>query len=135
MKRLIFGLPVVALLAVAGTAVVQSDTRVVQISGSDETRKEIDGIFETLAKITGLKPKKAVDFTRIERSGLKAFLEERVKEVVKPLSIRLFSQRRSKAWRLLWGNPKSFSAIICIAKPIEASQALCILRMIESCLV
>lgn len=88
MKRLGFGIPVLVLLALAGSALSQSGTRVVQISGPDDTRKEIDNIFETLAKITGLKPKRAVDFTRIERSGLKSFLEERVKEVVKPEELR-----------------------------------------------
>ncbi|HWR49831.1 MAG TPA: hypothetical protein VN428_01910, partial [Bryobacteraceae bacterium] len=74
--------------ALAASALAQSDTRIVQLPETDETRKEIDGIFETLAKITGLEPKRAVEFSRIERAGLKPFLEERVKEVVKPEELR-----------------------------------------------
>lgn len=89
MKRLLLGLAVTTLVAVLASAVTQEGTRVVQIQGtSDETRKEIDGIFETLAKITGLKPKREVEFSRIDRSNLKAFLEERVKEIVKPEELR-----------------------------------------------
>jgi hypothetical protein len=52
----------------------------------------LDGIDEAisqLAKITGLEPLKKVDHDTIDRAGLKKFLEERIKEEVKPEEIRL----------------------------------------------
>ena len=49
---------------------------------------EIDPLVKELSEITGLKPLKKVEPSFIHRDKLKAFLEERLKEVVKPQEIR-----------------------------------------------
>lgn len=93
MKRLTAARVLAAALFAVFPIAAQEGTRVVQIQGAepaqrDAARKEIDNIFERLAAITGLKPKRAVEFSRIERSALKGFLEQRVKEIVKPEELR-----------------------------------------------
>ena len=50
--------------------------------------KEIDPLIKELSEITGLKPLKRVQPAFIHRDKLKAFLEERIKESVKPEEIR-----------------------------------------------
>lgn len=50
--------------------------------------KEIDELVADLVKITGLKALKKVESDTITKDGLKQFLEERIKEAVKPEDIR-----------------------------------------------
>jgi hypothetical protein len=49
---------------------------------------EIDGIMAELSKLTGLAQLKKVEYARIGKGEVKQFLEERVKEAVKPEEIR-----------------------------------------------
>ncbi len=49
---------------------------------------EIDEIMAELSKITGLAQLKKVEYARIDKDGVRQFLEERVKEAVKPEEIR-----------------------------------------------
>ena len=53
-----------------------------------QTRSEIDAIAKDLAEITGLKLKKPIPSSTIDRAGLKTFLEQQIKESVKPDEIR-----------------------------------------------
>ncbi len=50
--------------------------------------KEIDPLVKELSEITGLRPLKKVEPAFIHRDKLKAFLEDRMKEAVKPEEIR-----------------------------------------------
>lgn len=76
------------LLLAAAAAAQQSDTRVVTLAAPDPMRAEIDEIMGELQKITGLAPLHKVEYTTIARDRLRPFLEERVKEVVKPEEVR-----------------------------------------------
>src|SRR6185503_13555444 len=49
---------------------------------------EIDQIVTELSRITGLKPLKKVPHSTIDRAGLKTFLEQQLKEHVKPEELR-----------------------------------------------
>jgi hypothetical protein len=57
-------------------------------AASTDVFTEIDGIMADLSKITGLKPLRRVEYTRISRPDVKRFLEDRVKEAVKPEEIQ-----------------------------------------------
>jgi len=72
------------LFLAAAAAAQQSDTRVVTLEAPDNMRAEIDEIMGALQKITGLAPLRKVEYTRIGRDQVRTFLEQRVKEVVKP---------------------------------------------------
>lgn len=50
---------------------------------------DLDASVASLAKITGLAPLKKVQYDTITREGLKAFIEERIKEEIKPEDIRI----------------------------------------------
>ncbi len=49
---------------------------------------QIESIFGELGEISGLKPLRKIDYDLIDRSRVKQFLEERIREVVKPEEIR-----------------------------------------------
>lgn len=68
----------VALYVAAGAACAQPDS----LFG------EIDGIVAELSKITGLTPLHKVRYDRIDKEQVKEFLEQRIKEAVKPAEIR-----------------------------------------------
>jgi len=59
-----------------------------QESTKSELFEEIDEILTQLTKITGWKAPKKIDSDTITKTGLKSFLEERMKEIVKPEEIR-----------------------------------------------
>ncbi len=80
---------ILALLALtAGGFSQRADDRVVTLPAPDKTASEVDEVMAELQKITGLKPLRKVEYTRIERDKVRSFLEQRVKEVVKPEEIR-----------------------------------------------
>ncbi len=85
---------ILAVLALAASGLAQRpDDRVVTLPAPggravDSTAAEIDEILGELQKITGLKPLRKVEYTRIGRENVRSFLEQRVKEVVKPEEIR-----------------------------------------------
>ena len=56
---------------------------------AQQRTKEIDNAIQTLAEITGLEPLKKVDHSTITREGVRKFLEERIREEIKPEEIRL----------------------------------------------
>jgi hypothetical protein len=55
---------------------------------TDGLFSEIDQIVTELSRITGLKPLKKVPHSTIDRAGLKTFLEQQLKEHVKPEELR-----------------------------------------------
>ena len=82
MKRLFAVLGLVALLAAAvcaQPAAPQPDQQLFQ---------QIEGILTELSQITGLKPQKPVRHELIGREQVKQFLEDRIKEEVKPEELR-----------------------------------------------
>ena len=72
-----------ALFAAAAALVFPAQTPSGPGTG-DTTRAEINEIMEDLARISGLQPLGPVQYDRIPRDQVKAFLEERVQETVKP---------------------------------------------------
>ena len=82
MKKIIAVLGLVALLAAAAwaqPAPPQPDQQIFQ---------EIEGILTELSQITGLKPLKPVRHDLIGREQVKQFLEDRIKQEVKPEELR-----------------------------------------------
>ncbi len=76
-------------LILACAVAQQREERVVALPPPpDDTFAQIGDILAELAKITGLEIKHNVEYARIERDKVKPFLEERVKEVIKPEEIR-----------------------------------------------
>lgn len=51
--------------------------------------KNLDNEVKELAKVTGLEPLKRVQYDTITRAGVKSFLEERIKEEIRPEDIRI----------------------------------------------
>lgn len=58
------------------------------LAQSDGLFSEIDQIVSELSRITGLKPIKKVPHSTIDRAGLKTFLEQQLKEHVKPEELK-----------------------------------------------
>ncbi|HSW51431.1 MAG TPA: hypothetical protein VLH09_14695, partial [Bryobacteraceae bacterium] len=54
----------------------------------DQVFREIDSILAELSKITGLKPMKTIPRQMIGREQVKQFLEDRIKEEIKPEELR-----------------------------------------------
>ena len=54
----------------------------------DSLFEEIDEIVAELSRISGLKPLRRIEYDRIPKDQVKGFLEQRVKETVKPQEIR-----------------------------------------------
>lgn len=77
MRRLILAAGLLLRLALPGAA-----------QSKPELFQEIDEILADLGKITGLKPPKRVASDTISKEGLKRFLEDRIRELVKPEEIR-----------------------------------------------
>ncbi len=82
MKKLIAPLLLLCLLATAAWTAPASQT------DQPDLFREIEEILADLSKITGLKPLKAVRHSLIGKQQVKQFLEQRIKEEIKPDEVR-----------------------------------------------
>jgi hypothetical protein len=80
MKKLLVWL-LLAALWIAAPAAAQAPAK-------DPLFREIDGIVSELGDISGLRPLAQIRYDRISREHVKAFLEQRIRDSVKPLEIQ-----------------------------------------------
>ena len=87
MKKLLAGLLVV--LSLVGAAHLRAASQVVRLGGgSNELFNQIEQVLAGLTEITGMKPVKKVAYDTIDKARVNQFLNERIKEFIKPEEIR-----------------------------------------------
>ncbi|HSB14894.1 MAG TPA: hypothetical protein VLE22_10580, partial [Bryobacteraceae bacterium] len=87
MKKLLAGLLVV--LSGVGAAHLRAASQVVRLGGgSNELFNQIEQVLAGLTEITGMKPVKKVAYDTIDKARVNQFLNERIKEFIKPEEIR-----------------------------------------------
>jgi hypothetical protein len=87
MKELLASLFVV--LSTVGAAHLRAASQVVRLGGgSSELFKQIEQVLADLTEITGLKPVRKIEYDTIDKARVTQFLNERIREFIKPEEIR-----------------------------------------------
>ncbi|MEN6605713.1 MAG: hypothetical protein ABFD60_00590 [Bryobacteraceae bacterium] len=87
MKKLLAGLLLFLLLPM-WVASATAETQVVRLGQGDELFAQIEQLLTELKEITGLEPLKKIDYAMIDKAHVKKFLDDRIREYIKPEEIR-----------------------------------------------